>query len=183
MKPFIENRHVERVLSFIVILYGLGVIIQNTYTLILYVRYLTISGNIPGAAWALSQIIAGCLLLVFFSRVVQGIGYFATEGKKRSARRWFASNLIAVPLILFAFTEILYVFYNGAFLAVICCCPYDYFGVWYNWTYSIASFFVLLVYFVIAIMLLFYARRIAAWLLRISAPKSEPGPVAPNVRL
>jgi len=108
----LENKHVERILSLIVILYGLRLIIPNVLEFIFYVQD---SGYVSVAVFAMSHVLAGCLLIVFIARIVQAIGYFATEGENRSNRCWSLGEILAVPLIFFAFTEFLYVFFHGVF--------------------------------------------------------------------
>jgi len=161
----LENKHVERILSLIVILYGLRLVIPNVLELFFYVQD---SGNVAWTVDALSYIIAGCLLIVFFARIVQAVGYFATEGENRSDRRWFLNEILAIPVILFAFTEFLYVFFQGVVCSIACFYPYqDFYGIWQDWNKNLVRFPWLFLYFAVATAILFHARRIAAWLLRL----------------
>jgi len=160
MKPLAENRHVERILSLIVILYGLRLLIPVGEEIPLYIGWLPV---LPRAT-------VGCLLIVFFPRVVQIIGYFATAGTPRSERRWFAGEIVAIPIILHAFTEIFFVFYYSVSLISWIVCYLNYYeSVWLllNQSGAIRGIPENTVYFVVAMLLLFYTRRIAAWLLRL----------------
>ena len=88
MKPLAENRHVERILSLIVILYGLRLMIPVGEESVQYIGWLPV---LPRAT-------VGCLLFIFFPYVVQAIGYFATERTPRLKRLWFASEIVAIPI-------------------------------------------------------------------------------------
>jgi hypothetical protein len=165
MKLPLENKQVERILSLIIILYGLRLIVPNVMEFVLSVQ---VPDNVSWTVSTLSLIVAGCLLIVFFARIVQSVGYFATEGKKRSERLWFLDEILAVPLILYAFTEFLLTFFYGIFWCAVWFYPcYDSWGIWCDWTRSLVWFPILLLYFSVASVILFHARRIAAWLLRI----------------
>ena len=163
MKLPLENKHVERILSLIVIMYGLRLIIPNIMDAILYMQ----SGYVSEVTFTLSHIVAGCLLIVFFARIVQVIGYFATKGEIRSKRCWCLNEILAIPLILYAFTEFLLVFVYGVYWNTVCFYPHEFLGVWYDWSKSSAYLSWLSLYLVIATVILFNARRIAVWLLRI----------------
>jgi hypothetical protein len=165
MKLPLENKQVERILSLIIILYGLRLIVPNIMEFVLFVQN---SNHVSWTVSTLSLIIAGCLLIVFFARIVQAVGYFATEGKNRSERCWFLDEILAVPLILYAFAEFLYLFCTGVFWIAVCFYPqYSSWGIWCDWKRSLVLLPVLLIYFSVAAVILFHARRIAAWLLRI----------------
>ena len=171
MKPIMENRQVERILSLIVILYGLRLIIPNIVELILYLQA---SGYHPGTAFTLSKILVGCLMILVFPRIVQGVGYFATEGKLRSRRCWFSHEILAAPIILYAFAEYLYVFIFGVYLIEMIFRYGSVTGWWYLYDgrRAVAEGLQLLTYFAVAVTLLFYARRIAVWLLQIALTES-----------
>jgi len=161
MKPLAENQHVERILSILVILYGLRLLIPVSEEFPMYIGWLPI---LPRAT-------VGCLLIVFFPRVVRAIGYFATAGKPRQHRRWFAREIVAIPIILLAFTEFLFVVYNGMYLAALV--SYDYnlhskIG-WddYDSRRILAVLQNMTLYVAVAMPLLLYARRMATWLLRM----------------
>ena len=163
-----ENRHVECLLSLIVIMYGLTVIIPNAEAVILHLSRLERASYI--FIWLnLTTVVAGCLWIVFFPRIVQWTGYFATAGKPRSRRRWFSKEILAIPLILFALTEFLYVFLQVAALLSITLTDLfisdtEFLSLFYGT--GISWFLIVLFYLGFAAMVLFNARRIAAWLLR-----------------
>jgi len=172
MKPLLENRQVECLLSLIVIVYGLQLAIWYTEAVILYVlvaSYLFVWLN-------LIQVMANCLLIVFFPRIVQWIGYFATAGKPRSKRRWRSWEILAIPLVLYAFSVFLLVFLHIVDLFSVMSMALfvrdaEFLSLLYD--YRIDWFFILLVYFGFAVVVLFNARYIAVWLLRIS--RASPG--------
>jgi hypothetical protein len=161
MKPLAENRHVERILSLLVILYGLRLVIPCIEEIPLYTGWLPI---LPRAT-------VGCLLIIFFPRVVQAIGYFATAGKPRQHRRWHAREIVAVPIILLAFTEFLFFVYGGMYLVALLIYDYNIHSNigwdYYNWTQPLAMLQNMTGYFIVTILLLLYARHIATWFLRI----------------
>ena len=160
MKPLAENQHVERILSLIVILYGLRLMIPVGEESLQYI------GCLP----VLPRATVGCLLFIFFPYVVRAIGYFATERTPRLKRLWFASEIVAIPIILHAITEILVVFYYGVSLISWLTYFFDcYESRWQllNESGAIRGIPESAAYFMVAMLLLFYARRIAAWLLRI----------------
>jgi len=168
MKPLAENRHVERVLSLLVILYGLRLVIPAGEEIPLYIGWLPI---LPRAT-------VGCLLIIFFPRIVWAIGYFATAGKPRQHRRWFAREIVAIPIILLAFTEFLLVVYDGMYL--VAKIAYDYnlhskIG-WdcYEWRHIPSVLQTMAGYFIVTMLLLFFARRIATWFLRIAEQWNNP---------
>ena len=177
MKPFLENSTVERILSLIVILYGLRLIIPSGEDIV-YGAIASVTGwisffdHLPGWLFVLSKPVVGCLLIVFFPHVVQWIGYFATEGKNRSIRHWSAREILAAPIILYAFTELLYVLFQGISICLGSIEDYRFRGVWDDYLIRglVGTLLVLPVYFVFATMLLFYARRLAARLLHLSEP-------------
>jgi len=175
MKPQMENKHVERILSLIVIMYGLRLIIPNVETIILGILQYGISFD--SSSWNyfgyyLINVTVGCLLIIFFPQVVQWIGYFATGGKIRSKRRWFPKEILAVPLILYAFTEFLYVFFYASTILLIISLSLliDFVFPW-----DIGNDFmylpVILVYSGFAMIVLLNARHIAVWLLRVADRK------------
>jgi len=171
MKPLLENRQVECLLSLIVIVYALRWAIPYTEAVIQEIPIFDKTSYLN--IWlGLSQIAASCLLIVFFPRVVQWIGYFATSGKSRSKRRWFSREILAIPLILYAFTECIWVFLNivyllSAMVMALFVRDTELFSLLNEWSLT------LLVYFGFAVVVLFNARYIAVWLLRIS--RASPG--------
>jgi hypothetical protein len=163
MKLPLENKQVERILSLIIILYGLRLIVPNVFEFVWYVQ---VPDDVSWAVLILLHIIVGCLLIVFFVRIVQVVGFFATEGKNRSERCWFLNEILAVPLILYAFTEFLFVLFYGIFWCAVWLYPcYSSWGIWCDWRASLVRLPVLLLYFSVAGVILFHARRIATWLL------------------
>ena len=187
MKPAQKNRQVECILALIVIVYALRLMILNVETVILYVPQLLWAwleyGETPrqffdlqfwsNIVLVLAQIVIGSLLIFFFSRVVQWIGYFATKRKLRSKRRWFSWDIIAVPLVLHAFIAFLSLF---TLLVSLLPMVLTYTGPWMDDDligYCMGVIFLLLIDFGFAVVVLFNARRIAGWLLRIS--RASPG--------
>ena len=167
----IENRHAERILSLIVILYGLWLLIPHVEGLI---RYTLIGKSFhmlfAECYYSLSRIAAGCCLIVFFPHVVYWIGYFSTKERVRSKRRWSACEFFAIPLVLCGF----------AVLLLICLFVLDvvvHVGVYYSnissrplpeWGVLITTlvFFTPLLLVAVVVVFLRCARLIAAWLLR-----------------
>jgi hypothetical protein len=162
MKLPLENKHVERILSLIVILYGLRLIIPNGLDFILCLQD---ADYMSWAIYALMHIIGGCLLIIFFANIVQAIGSFATKGTNRQERRWYLDEILAVPLILFAFTEFFHVLFYGVFSIAIIFHPYEFWGIMDCWNNSLFRSLSMLLALVIAIAILLYVRSIAAWLL------------------
>jgi len=187
MTPAQKNRQVECILSLIVIVYALRLIILNIETVILYLPQLLWAwleyGETPrqffdlqfwsNIGLVLAQVAIGSLLIFFFPRVVQWIGYFATKRKLRSKRRWFSWEILAIPLILFAYIQFLGSLFQ--IISIISLIPtviyaddyLDYLG------YNLGMIFIGLVYLGFAVVVLFNARYIAVWLLRIS--RASPG--------
>jgi len=161
----LKNQQIERILSLIVIVHGLWFVIPNVEVMI----YCQSRTDFFCSGLNLMQITIGCLLIVFFSRIVQWIGYFATEGKPRLKRRWLGKEILAIPLILYVFTEFLLVFTNIGSL-ILMALYYEYGFLWKkpDWLRVLP---VSLVYLSFAVIVLFSARRIAAWLLRVTAVK------------
>ncbi|MDR0328276.1 MAG: hypothetical protein LBI05_08285 [Planctomycetaceae bacterium] len=172
MTPLVENRHVERCLSLIIILYGLRWIIPAIGAMI---QWMPFWGNpyYSYNSWyvcaaGLSQVIVGCWLLIFFSVVVQWIGYFATREYARSKRCWSVQEILALPLILWAFTELVYIFYCTVDLLIVL--------VYYGGDLEAGSLplwlVVVLLYPTAVFLFLFYVRPITIWLLRRTEPQS-----------
>ena len=122
-------------------------------------------------SYALPRIAIGCWLLFFFPYIVRWVGYFATHEKVRSKRCWSPFEILAVPLVLFIFAELLLVFF-------VCS---DYFAMLASsdqtiasfvhfhhsgWSGIIVGFFALLFYIAITVVVLLCVRPITAWLLR-----------------
>jgi hypothetical protein len=162
MKLPLENKHVERILSLLIILYGLRLIIPNVLEFILCMQD---ADYMSWAIDALTHIIGGCLLIVFFANIVQTIGFFATKGTNRQERRWYLDEIFAVPLIFFVFTEFFYVLFYGVFSIAIIFYPYEFWGIMDCWNNSLFRSLSMLFALSIAIAILFYVRCIAAWLL------------------
>ena len=162
MNP-IENRHIERILSLIVILYGLWLPVQYVELIVWYaLRWLPLFETFFSEGfYASSRIVAGCCMIVFFPYVVRWVGYFSTHEKIRSERRWSSREIAAVPLTLLGLTVFL----------ETCCSFIDLFvqGVrygHYGWSEFIMAFFALLLFVAVIAVFLCYARLIATWLLR-----------------
>ncbi|GEM_PF-2713047 len=165
MKPLLENRQVERLLSLFIILYGLWLAIPYAETIVVFTqRYENLF------TWLnLVQLVGSCLLIVFFSWVVRWIGYFATAGKPRSERRWFAKEILTIPLVLYVFTTFFTVFLDVASLLSVMFMASFIRDTEFSYLlheYGVAWFFILLVYCGFAAVVLFNARRIVVWLLR-----------------
>ena len=169
MNP-IDNRHVERIVSLLVVLYGLwllgscgAAIVQNV---IVY------GWNVSAVVLVLSQIIVGCCLLIFFPFIVRWAGYFATKERNRLERRWFAAEIVALPVILYVFAHFLYVLYSclqvimSTMFSFSCCG--DAYAITGKVGIAVVIALSLLVYIAVVAAVLFYARRIAAWLLRVA---------------
>jgi len=166
MKLPLENKHVERVLSLIVIFYGLWLIVQNTTHFIVFMQrgidFMQIT-----LTFVLPNMIVGCLLMIFFARVVQWVGYFATGGAKRPNRHWHVSEIVAIPLIFYIFTIFVSLF--KAVVVVIFFCFYDFSGIQGNFdgNFFIGLSVLLFCLFVLTV-ILFRTRRLAAWFLRLA---------------
>jgi hypothetical protein len=167
MIPRIDNRHVERCLSLIVILYGLRWIIPGIRPML---QCMPIPGN-PHNSWyecfvGLSQVIVGCWLLIFFSSAVQWIGYFATRECIRSKRCWAILDVLALSLILWAFTELVFIFFGAVNVLVVLT---FYAGEFYEGT-ALGWLVVMLLYPIAMVLFLFYVRPVTRWLLRRTEP-------------
>jgi len=168
MKPLLENKQVERILSLIVIMYGLRLTIPSAKSVILGDPYNFFHWYF---IWCyLISMLAGCLLIIFFPHVVQWIGYFATGGKARSRRRWLSKEILAIPLVLYVFTEFLYVFFNVAFITPVLLMSLFYDPSFLRVRVDASCLLIVpfcFVYFGFAVIVLFSARYIAVWLLRV----------------
>ncbi|MCL2743151.1 MAG: hypothetical protein FWE67_04800 [Planctomycetaceae bacterium] len=165
MKLPLENRLVEIVLSLLIIMYGLRLIIPTDMSIIVQIQHgwFPAFRELPYQIGIPLYIIAGCLLIVFFARIVQMVGYIATGEKIRSKRSWLLGEILAVPCILYAFVLFLFVFLAGTQVVVFCFYEQGLFvGI-----KGLAIFSMLLFYLAVAALILFRARSIAAWLLRI----------------
>ena len=178
MKP-VENKHAERILSLLVILYGLWLVIPNVdmviaaltwggYIFIFF--YFEVHSQSYALSYALPRIAIGCWLLFFFPYVVRWVGYFATHEKVRSKRCWSPFEILAVPLILFIFAELLLVFFVCSDTLAMLVSPDDLIAGFVHFHYSgwsgfIVGFFALLLYLAIAVVCLLCVRPITAWLL------------------
>ena len=161
----IENRHVERILSLLVILYGWWLIVPNGESLI----FATMQGwnpfSFPGV-YSLSSIVAGCCLLLFFPLIVRWCGYFATAERIRSERQWYSTELLAIPIVLFVFVQfLLWVLYSvGAIVMFVSSDVIK--DHWLSATvYSVLFLFICIG---IAAVVMRSARDIAVWLLRMA---------------
>jgi hypothetical protein len=157
--PLLENRHVERVLSLLIILYGSWLIVSGIEILI---RAIMHGWNPFGNA--VPKVIVGFLLIIFFSIVVQGICSVATRVTIRSQRRWSACEILALPIVLVFFAYILSSFFIGLFMITL------FFSDWTMWQ-RMGSFSLIFIYtfihIAVIVLILSYARSITAWLLRI----------------
>ena len=177
MKP-IENRRAERILSLLVILYGLWLVIPNvdmvlaaltcsSYNFIFF--YFEIDSQSYAWSYALPRIAIGCWLLFFFPYVVRWVGYFATHEKVRLKRCWSPFEILAVPLVLFIVTEFLLVFFVCSdYLAMFTSSDesiISFVQFHYSWSGIIVGFFALLLYVAIAVVVLLCVRPITAWIL------------------
>jgi len=170
----IENRHAERVLSLLVILYGLWLVIPNAEILIHYLTrgwypfvffFFEFYSQSYTLSYTLSKIAIGCCLILFFPYIVRWVGYFATHEKIRSKRHWSPFEVLAVPLILFIFAEFLIVFFfciDTFAMITVSDMETVYSGkIFFSW----GIFFAVLLYLAIAVVCLLCVRPITAWLL------------------
>ena len=165
----IENRHVERILSLLVVLYGLWLIVSSGERLFFTSMHgwgqswgpfgLTIISNLSG-------VVAGCCLLLFFPTIVRWCGYFATAERIRSERQWYSTELVAIPIVLFVFVQsLLWFLYSiGAVVTVVSSNVIDF--PWLPVTMCMVLF--LLICIGIAAVVMRSARDIAVWLLRMA---------------
>jgi len=166
----IENRHVERILSLLVILYGLWLIIPSGERLIFTTMQIWGQGwwslfNFPVIS-NLSSIVAGCCLLLFFPLIARWCGYFATAERIRSERQWYSTELLAIPIVLFVFVQfLLWVPYSiGAIVMFVSSDVIK--DHWLSATvYSVLFLFICIG---IAAVVMRSARDIAVWLLRMA---------------
>ncbi|MCL2004850.1 MAG: hypothetical protein FWG73_01685 [Planctomycetaceae bacterium] len=165
MKPidngYIENRHVERILSLMVILYGLWFLIVPVEKMIWYASIFNLYSSPPMLPF--SEIVAGCCLIIFFPYVVRGIAYCATKEKIREQRRWGACEIFALPLILFGLAML---------LAHVCGLDMIIFGLrqsYFAGYGALSICFGLLLSVAVVVAFLCCTRLIAAWLLRKTA--------------
>ena len=160
------NRHVERILSLLVILYGLWLVGLNGEGIIRTITH----EEIPFVFLisAPLQIIIACCLIIFFSPIVCWSGYFATGEKVRSERRWAIKEITALPLILYAFVHVLSVLSSSLFMVITLVSH----GLGEHLHSQIGGAMIvislLLLYVFMVAVILRYARRIVAWLLWVA---------------
>lgn len=173
MKSLLTNRQVERLLSLLVILWGLRLAIPAGEILLGYLFSLAPIRYDDSQWWtSLWMIGVGAALVAFFPPVVRFATYYASEGKPREKRRWFARDLVAIILVLYACCEILYVVNQGfAFLAYVMTDFYFVFR--FDFWHLLKRPAQLTAYLAAAFVILFYARPLSGWILRQTR---VPGP-------
>jgi len=170
----IENRHAERILSLLVILYGLWLVIPNAEILLHFLTrgwypfvffFFEFYSQSYTLSYTLSKIAIGCWLILFFPYVVHWVGNFSSHEKVRSKRHWSPFEFFAASLILFIFSECLIVFFFVVDTLVMITAPdieivysEEFF---FNW----GVIFFPLLYLGIAVLCLLCVRPITAWLL------------------
>lgn len=174
MNFFFENRRIERILSILIISYGIFLFLDRLDIFVQYCLYYGLTTGYGlmdfeyhGRIVSNLTIGIGVFFALFSRRIVSWVGYFSTEGKPRRLRAWSAREIVAAILVLYAFNDLLtYCF--PQFTSTVYCFLADTLSTYRTTTIAdmLTSLRRMAGYAAVDILILFYARTLVGCLLR-----------------
>lgn len=171
MKPLLDNEKAEKILSVLVVSYGLWLAFGATEQLLqLFVQAASRPLNWMDAyqGQTIFKLLFGIAIVAFFRSFVQWVCYFASGGRKRQLRVWTGGEILAVVIVVYA---ILYEILRS-FSLMLDSLITIFLGIFSNegivpdFEFYISWFFISATFALFGIALLFYARPISRLLLK-----------------